>query len=324
VPAAANLAGYGELMGFHRHLLDDARRSEAFLEAVARVVKPGDVVADLGTGSGILAMAASRAGASRVYAIDHSSIILTARALAARNGFGDRIEFIADDSRRFFPATRVDVVVSECFGFMGAGGTMLPAVSDLIRRCLRQGGKVIPQGLRVYMAPVESQLHFDYVNCWESRYGFDFSAAQEMASNNLYVALFDPSDMLADPSVMASIDFLRDLPDGNLSGRMTFRARRSGLLHGFCGWFDAQLCPDIELSTSPFEPACIWQQAFLPLPKPIPVNAGAAIDVDLEICQTTGDLPMVIAWRSSIEDSYGDTRHFHQSTQRSFPGPVPA
>lgn len=305
-------------MGFHRHLLDDTRRTQTLLEAVAQVVEPGDVVADLGTGSGILAMAACRAGASIVYAIDHSSIIQTARAIALRNGFAERIQFIAGDSRRFSPGTAIDVVVSECFGFMGVGGTMVPAVYDLIRRCLRKGGKVIPQTISVCLAPVESAFHFDYVNCWNSQYGFDFSDAQKMASNNLYVASFDPSDLLAEPAVLTSINFLDDRPKGHLSGRGKFQVKRAGLVHGYCGWFESALCKGVGLSTSPFEPACIWQQTFLPLPVPVAVESGQEIEVEVDFCQSAGDLPLVVKWRSSLTDTTCCVQKFVQSTEKSF------
>ena len=75
----SQFAGFADLMGFHRHLLDDHTRTSALIDAINAVVKPGDTVIDLGTGTGILAMAAARAGAARVYAIDHASIVDSAR-----------------------------------------------------------------------------------------------------------------------------------------------------------------------------------------------------------------------------------------------------
>src|SRR5205807_10513211 len=44
------------------------------LEALEALVRPGDVVADIGTGSGILALAAARLGAVRVHATDIDSL----------------------------------------------------------------------------------------------------------------------------------------------------------------------------------------------------------------------------------------------------------
>lgn len=62
------------------------------LEALDASLIPGDVVVDVGTGSGVLAIAAAKLGASRVYAFDRDS---DARPAAisnfCRNGVSDRI-----------------------------------------------------------------------------------------------------------------------------------------------------------------------------------------------------------------------------------------
>lgn len=58
----------------HVAMLSDRNRTESFIAAINRVVKKGDVVIDIGTGTGVLAIAAARAGASKVYAIEARSI----------------------------------------------------------------------------------------------------------------------------------------------------------------------------------------------------------------------------------------------------------
>src|SRR5262249_44343274 len=127
-------AGFPELMGFHRQLLSDSVRTTSFVRAIGAVVRPNDVVVDVGTGSGILALAACRAGASRVYAVEHASIVRVAERVARRNHFADRIVFINDDARGVQIPEPVDVVVSECLGLMGLGGTMVPVAMDMVRR----------------------------------------------------------------------------------------------------------------------------------------------------------------------------------------------
>ena len=80
------------LLRFHRFLLTETRaRLPRFREAIVRTVRPGDTVLDLGTGSGILAFLACRAGARRVYAVDVEAAVELARLLATENGFGDRV-----------------------------------------------------------------------------------------------------------------------------------------------------------------------------------------------------------------------------------------
>ena len=57
------------------------------------VLKPGDRVLDVGTGSGILAIAAAKLGAASVLALDISPVaVAAARTNAAANGVGDRVQ----------------------------------------------------------------------------------------------------------------------------------------------------------------------------------------------------------------------------------------
>lgn len=62
------------------------------LEALEATVKPDDAVVDVGTGSGVLAVAAAKLGAARVYAFDRDADAgPTARANVQRNGVAERI-----------------------------------------------------------------------------------------------------------------------------------------------------------------------------------------------------------------------------------------
>jgi ribosomal protein L11 methyltransferase len=63
------------------------------LQALEMVVQPGQRVLDLGTGSGILGIAALKLGADWVLAVDNDKLaVKTAVANAAANGVADRFE----------------------------------------------------------------------------------------------------------------------------------------------------------------------------------------------------------------------------------------
>lgn len=96
--------------------LTDRKRTERFQEAINRVVKPGDVVLDSGTGSAVLALMAARAGAQKVYAIEYDPFIAKIAAQnVARNGFSDVVDIVVGDVRNvnFSEGTVFDVVIME-------------------------------------------------------------------------------------------------------------------------------------------------------------------------------------------------------------------
>src|SRR5947209_5426004 len=65
------------------------------LEQVEQRVRPGMRILDVGTGSGILALAAAKLGASQVFCIDNSSVAVeSARANAAANSLQERIAVV--------------------------------------------------------------------------------------------------------------------------------------------------------------------------------------------------------------------------------------
>ena len=72
---------------------------DAYAAALARTVRPGSVVLDIGTGTGLMALLACRLGARRVFAVDPGDSIHLARAAARASGFADRIRFFASAER---------------------------------------------------------------------------------------------------------------------------------------------------------------------------------------------------------------------------------
>jgi protein arginine N-methyltransferase 1 len=274
-------AGYAALVGHHRHLLDDRVRTRAFLRAIARVVRPGDAVADLGTGTGILAIAARRAGARAVWAIEHDPIVRVAAALARDNGV-DGITFLEQPSSAAVLPEPIDVLVSECMGPFAIGGTMIRAVTDLRARCLAPGGRVIPRTLAMSVAPVDVPSVFAHVGAFRrARYGLRWQLAQRLATHNVYNTLVPPRALLAPGTRVHEIDLERDAWRGELRASVELAAARAGTVHGFAGWFDADLGGGVTLSTAPGKPETIWRQVFFPLPRPVTVARGARITLEM-------------------------------------------
>jgi len=84
----------------HERMLLDKIRCDAYREAIQGTVKPGDVVVDLGAGTGLLSFFAAQAGARHVYAIEMSGIAEVAAELIEANGFRDRITLIRKPQKK--------------------------------------------------------------------------------------------------------------------------------------------------------------------------------------------------------------------------------
>lgn len=87
---------------------------------VAKVldVKEGDVVIDVGCGTGILGIIAAKLGAAKVYGVDASpDVVSVAGANAAAHGVGDRMEFYQGDLFDPLPADlKADVIIGDVSG----------------------------------------------------------------------------------------------------------------------------------------------------------------------------------------------------------------
>src|SRR4051812_10715002 len=88
--------------------------SEVFAEFIGTLDLSGKRVVDVGTGSGVLALAAARAGATRVFAVDvNPNAARTALENARANGFGDRVSAVCGDLlSAVSPDARFDAILS--------------------------------------------------------------------------------------------------------------------------------------------------------------------------------------------------------------------
>src|SRR5438128_170589 len=111
-------------LSYHARLVGDPHRVDAYDRAIRRLVRPGDVVLDLGAGTGLLSMLAARRGA-RVHAIESTAVVDLAEELIARNGLRDRITLHRADARSLEPVEPVDLVISDFLGSFLVDDNML-------------------------------------------------------------------------------------------------------------------------------------------------------------------------------------------------------
>ena len=271
-----------EFLSVHADMLYAGERVEKYSEAIRRTVKPGDVVADIGTGTGLLALLCLHAGASRVHAIERSSAIQWARMLAERNGLSERIVFHNADSRQVWLPEKADVIVSELIGHAAFEEDMIECVMDAKRRFLASSGSIIPRSVRLRVAPVaETEVYREWIDRWEPVQGLDLSVLRDHAARVCYVTHLPPRELLSEPRTFFEADFTEDtIP--SLVGSRTFRIFRSGEVTGLGLWFEASLAPGVWLSSGPWT-RTHWEQCFAPVPEPVRVSSGDQLRVSLDM-----------------------------------------
>jgi ribosomal protein L11 methyltransferase len=85
------------------------------LEKLTRGWKPGWSIIDLGTGSGILALAAKCLGANRVIAIDNDPLAIATAKENARLNKIYGVQFLVQDVRRCKFPRKIDIVTANLF-----------------------------------------------------------------------------------------------------------------------------------------------------------------------------------------------------------------
>ena len=265
---------------YYRAMLEDQVRTSAYQRAIAQLVKPGDVVLDLGSGLGILACFASQAGARRVYAIESTDAIVLAQQVAERNGCHN-ITFLNAWSTEVSLPERVDCIVTETLGGLALDENILRYLSDARHRFLKPGGRVIPQRLRLFVAAVESTDAYGHVRFWEQRpYGLHFTPVAQRASKTPYMISIGPEQLLSTPLVFREIDLSQDVPD-SVEATIQMKINRSGELHGWLGWFEVELVPGVGFGTGPTDAQTHWQQVFFPCVIPMPVRSTEIVSLRL-------------------------------------------
>ena len=111
------------------------------LRALEERVRPDDVVLDVGTGSGILAIAAAKLGARRVLALDvDPEAVKAARENAAANAVGEDLEVRDGTLPEGARGERFDLIVSNI------SGLTIERLAPSLAAVLKDGGALIVSG----------------------------------------------------------------------------------------------------------------------------------------------------------------------------------
>ena len=208
----------------------------------------------------MLAVAAARAGARHVYAIEASDIAAVAARVFAANQVQDQVTLLPSWSRETELPEPADLLVAEVIGNEPLEEEILETTLDARRRMLRPEARLIPHALTLVARPVmvpEGEVRQRVfgraaVERWRNLYGIDFAPLLDAAVPNPthtvtegeVVATWPQAGRPAalatidlatftEPTVDASVDLVVEPPGHGECGRahVPRRARRRHLAH---------------------------------------------------------------------------------------------
>jgi len=270
---------------WHFAMMDDAKRNGAYEAAIRRAV-PGKRVLDIGTGAGLLAMMAARAGAAHVTTCEAVGIIAErAREIVERNGLADRITVIAKPSTELVAGRdipeRAEVLVTETFasGLINEG--ILPTVEHAHEHLLTPGATIIPAAASVMGYLVGGTTLKGMLFAGEIA-GFDLSQFNDFAPPTLFANL----DSVPHLALSGDVELMRfDLrearfPMGN--ARLVLKAIRDADCIGIAQWIRLDLDAETRYENRPAPAAAYnghWGHVVHRFPKILPVNAKDSVPV---------------------------------------------
>jgi protein arginine N-methyltransferase 1 len=276
----------------HARMLHDARRTNDYAAALREAVKPGDVVLDIGTGSGVLAIAAARAGARHVYAVEASDIADVAERVFACNGMQDRVTLIRGWSREIELPEPADLLVAEVIGNEPFEEEILETTLDARRRLLKFDARLIPYTLELVARPLlvpdeearQRAIGSQAVQRWRQLYRIDFQPLLDAAfpgpvNNPTEAEVLAGWPPVGPPAALATVE-LGHLRRPTVDASVELSVAPGTSVNAIAVTFRAHLFGSIVHTLDPWSwPSSSWATSVWMLPDPVLVGARDTLHV---------------------------------------------
>lgn len=266
--------------GYHVPMMNDARRNPAWDKALRRAIRPGMHVLEIGTGAGMLAMMAARAGAEKVVTCEvHPVAAAMARELVARNGFADRISVVAKRSQDLIVGVDIDrpadLLFCDIFSDNLLGFEPLASLADARQRLLASGAPVVPATGTLRMA-LANWLEYGRDTHIDRACGFDLRPFADFTRRSIGIEVGSPNIRLMSRAHDAfCFDF--SAASHEHKGRTEFFAEMEtgGEVNGIACWIRLELDAETTLEAKPESGAKFFSRSkFYPFVEPLTLRAG--------------------------------------------------
>ncbi|MFT5168980.1 MAG: tetratricopeptide (TPR) repeat protein [Saprospiraceae bacterium] len=277
---------------WHFEMLADSQRNDAYQKAIEKIIKPDSLVLDIGTGSGLLAMMAARAGARKVVACEmHERLAETAKAITKANGFEQVIDIFSTKSTKLKIGEevpeKVDIIISEILDVGALGEAALPSIRHAVQNLARPDVKLIPAKVQLYGQLIEIPSR-SIVAPIRKISGFDLSFFEQFRIPEEYLKInlkAEKHKILSPIIPLLDIDFYNLPPaypdDQPRQIPLNITITESGTVQAMVFWFDLFLDEEIMVSSEVDGKLEHWGQALFCFPNPREVKKEEMVSVKL-------------------------------------------
>lgn len=256
----------------------DRVRTELFAEAIRRTVKPGDVVLDVGTGSGVLALLAARAGARRVFAVERGDAHLLARRHVEENGLQGVVEVLHVDLADIDALPeQPDVIVSEMLGHFAPDEAMHP-IFQRAKALSKPDVRMIPRSYRLLFSVASLPNLASDVAYLRTGLPITLDAIATRILRAPELANVEPEHLLG-PEVPGDLYQVDDNEPTRFACDLV--VSRSGSCNALVLAFESELAEGVCLRTSPHDAETHWGQVVFPI-EALEVTEGDTLHVVVE------------------------------------------
>jgi hypothetical protein len=269
---------------WHFSIIHDEVRNETYAQALNHFVKPGMTVFEIGTGTGILAMLAVRAGASHVYTCERrNEVAAAAQAIIERNGMSDQITVIAKDAYDIQLGVdlpeRADLFVAEIVDIGLLGEYVLPLTELARERFLKPAAILLPRHISAIGCLVSGRGHHEKYRM-SSAMGFDLTPFNRFTPAVINTGMGGGDlETLSEPETILRFDLTEDALK-EASQPLQLKVNRSGSAEAVLRWLHLDFGEGIVYENGPPRRSCWWPLLHI-LPDPRPVVAGDTVDFEV-------------------------------------------
>jgi protein arginine N-methyltransferase 5 len=291
---------------FEKDPVKYARYEEATKQALISAAKKAPtgenlVIMVVGAGRGPLIRAALRGARAafldervKIYGVEKNPNAIVTLLNSWPKGNPDKVQIICKDMRDWEAPEKADIIVSELLGSWG-DNELSPECLQGVERFLKpESGVSIPCSYQSFVSPISSQKVWSEVRGL-SKGPIDVdpvtAASGVQRFETPYVVRLFNIYHIDDPKVVFDFDHRPRRETDDIEQQegqdvlerysvVDFKAKADSVIHGFAGYFTAQLFENVDISIHPgtFSTGMFsWFPLFIPIREPISVKAEETI-----------------------------------------------